>query len=126
MRKKDRKKKDWVFPARLLQPIYQFLERELLRLKRRQRSLKQDDPFSDESRTTSNSVEDDVDEQMGHFSTEVKANFVKKRIVALRKALTRIKLGRYGVCESCGKMIDTDRLAVKPEAAKCIECEKEK
>ncbi|MBI4999343.1 TraR/DksA C4-type zinc finger protein [Candidatus Gottesmanbacteria bacterium] len=32
----------------------------------------------------------------------------------------------YGICERCGKMIDTDRLAVMPAAELCLECEKKK
>lgn len=113
------------FPKRFLSPIKHFLESELVKLKRREKDLKKDDPFSDSERTTDNSLEDDVDEQVGHFDSEVKVNFVKKRMVAFRKALTKIKLGNYGTCESCHKMIDTDRLAVKPEATRCIKCEKE-
>jgi RNA polymerase-binding transcription factor DksA len=37
-----------------------------------------------------------------------------------------VKLGKYGICEKCGKMIDTDRLAINPEATTCIDCEKDK
>ena len=62
----------------------------------------------------------------GDFDALVKTNFIKKQIVQLRKALTMIKMGKYGICESCGKMIDTDRLAVKPDATICIKCEKER
>jgi RNA polymerase-binding transcription factor DksA len=94
-------------------------------LKRRERSMKQSDPFMDGSRTMENSIEEDVDEQVGHFDTVVKANFIKKQIVEVRKALTFLKIGKYGTCAKCGKMIDTDRLAVKPEATVCIKCEKE-
>lgn len=65
-------------------------------------------------------------EQLGHFDSEVKSNLVSKQIVEFRKALTRIKLGKFGICESCGKMIDTDRLAVTPQTTVCIECERER
>jgi len=33
--------------------------------------------------------------------------------------------GKYGICDKCGEMIDTDRLAVRPEATVCMTCEKE-
>jgi len=49
---------------------------------------------------------------------------VSRSLVAVRKALTRIKLGKYGICVSCGKMIDTDRLAITPTADMCMECAK--
>ncbi|MBX4205878.1 TraR/DksA C4-type zinc finger protein [Candidatus Microgenomates bacterium] len=46
-----------------------------------------------------------------------------RRIIQTRKALSRIRIGKYGICENCGKMIDTDRLMVYPDATKCIDCE---
>ncbi|KKR63523.1 MAG: hypothetical protein UU02_C0023G0001, partial [Candidatus Woesebacteria bacterium GW2011_GWA1_40_43] len=30
-----------------------------------------------------------------------------------------IKLGKYGICEECGQMIDTERLIAFPEATLC-------
>jgi len=113
------------FPGKLLAPIRRFLESEIVRLKRRERGMKQSDPFMDSGRASENSVEEDVDEQVGHFETVVKVNFIKKQIVQVRKALTFLKIGKYGTCEKCGKMIDTDRLAIKPEATVCVECKKE-
>lgn len=113
------------FPATLLEPIKKFLEVEIAKLKRTEKKIKSGDPFGDVTRLNENSVEEDVSEQVGHFETQVKASFIKKQLVQLRKALTMIKIGRYGVCESCGKMIDTDRLAIRPETTVCIRCEKE-
>lgn len=108
-------------PKRLLTPIKKFLEGEIVKWKRAQKSLKKNDPFSDSGHTINNTLENDVDEQVGHFEAEVKAGFVKKQLVQLRKALTMIKIGRYGLCEKCGKMIDTDRLAIKPDTTLCID-----
>lgn len=123
--KEEKNKVALNFPARLLSPIKLFLENELVSLKRQKKQLKKDDPFFDESRTNENSLETDVDEQIGHFDNEVKARFLAKQIVQFRKALTRMKIGKYGICEKCGKMIDTDRLAAEPEATTCIKCSKE-
>ena len=113
------------FPVNLLIPIQSFLKSELVKLKKTRKGIKRADPFKDENRAGENSLEEDVDEQLGHFDAEVKANFVSKQIVQLRKALTRIKIGKYGMCEKCGKMIDTDRLAIRPETTVCINCQKE-
>ena len=120
--KKNNKNK---LPLRLLTPIKRFLEEELLRLKRTERKLKQADPFNDTSRTSENSLESDVDEQIGHFDTEIKVKFLRRQIIQLRKALTRMKIGKYGICDNCGKMIDTDRLAINPQATTCVKCKKE-
>jgi len=124
--KKDKNKNGINFPANLLAPIKKFLEKEIDESKRNRKEIKKGDPFNDHGRTSENSLEEDVDEQIGHFDSEVKVKFLAKRLAQLRKALTRIKLGKYGVCEKCGKMIDTDRLAIKPEATTCIDCEKER
>lgn len=113
------------FPNSLLVPIKKFLESEVIRWKRREKNLGSADPFNDEARLVENSSEEDVDEQLGHFESTVKVNFVKKQIVQFRRALTRLKLGKYGVCEKCGKMIDTDRLAARPESTICIDCERD-
>lgn len=111
--------------GKFLEMIKHFLESELIKIKRNKKELNEADPFSDSGRTSENSLEEDVDEQIGHFETETKVKFLAKRTVQLRKALTRMKLGKYGICESCGKMIDTNRLAVNPEATTCVKCEKE-
>ncbi len=122
---KEKKETILAFPMRLLSPIKVFLEKELVRLKRHKKQLKKEDPFFDENRASENSLEEDLDEQIGHFDNEVKVKFLSKRIAQFRTALTRMKIGKYGICEKCGKIIDTDRLAVKPEATNCIKCSKE-
>jgi RNA polymerase-binding transcription factor DksA len=38
-------------------------------------------------------------------------------------ALESLDAGTFGRCESCGKRIDAQRLAVVPYAARCPECE---
>jgi RNA polymerase-binding transcription factor DksA len=120
-----KEKEDITIPAKLLAPIRSFLEKEIVRWKKIGKSFKKNDTFHDTDRVNHNSTEEDVDEQVGHFDTEVKVSFVNKQLVQLRKALTRIKIGKYGICEHCGKMIDTDRLAIKPETTLCIDCAKE-
>ncbi len=114
-----------VFPKSLLIPIKGFLQNELARLRKTKHSIEKSDPFMNSDRTVQNSVEEDVDEQIGHNETQAKAKFLSKQIVQFRKALARIKIGKYGVCERCGQMIDTDRLAVRPEITLCISCSKE-
>ena len=113
-------------PARFLGPIRKFLELELKKLQKTKKSISKADPFKDAGRSTENSLEEDVDEQIGHFDAEVKEKFLNRQIVQLRKALTRIKIGKYGICENCGQIIDTDRLAARPETTLCMKCVREK
>ncbi len=112
-------------PARLLSPIKEFLEKQLVFLKRQKKQLKKNDPFLFEERASENSFEEDLDEQIGHFDNEIQVKFLSKQIAQMRTALTRMKIGKYGVCEKCGVIIDTDRLAIKPDATTCIKCSKE-
>ncbi len=46
------------------------------------------------------------------------------RLQNINLALEKIKKGKYGKCENCGKKIDEERLKVYPEARQCGKCEK--
>ena len=39
-----------------------------------------------------------------------------------RAALDRLKTGRYGVCESCGRAVGQARLTALPWATRCVRC----
>lgn len=113
------------FPANVLEPIKNFLTRKEKQLEERKKELDKEDPFADTDRLNNNAAIDaDVMEQTGHDRVAALKLEVDKGLITIRKSLTRIKLGKYGLCESCGKMIDTDRLAIDPTAALCIECSK--
>lgn len=122
----NKKSKKTLFPATLISPIKNFLEKEIVKLSKTKRSMEDGDPFTDTDRVSQNSLEEDVDEQVGHLHSEVKIKFLSRQIIQLRQALSRIRVGKYGVCEKCGKMIDTDRLAIKPDATICVKCEQDK
>lgn len=40
----------------------------------------------------------------------------------VQKALRKIELQRYGICELCGQRIGTERLLAQPEAERCLNC----
>jgi len=112
------------FPAKLVEPIRQFLHIKESRLRERKEILGKQDPFKDDDRLSDNTDDDEAAEQFGHNNVQGLQVEIDRRLIQIRKALTRIKIGKYGVCEKCGKMIDTDRLTVFPEATVCISCEK--
>jgi len=115
------------FPQRVLEPIGNFLNREIKKLETRKKNLKKEDPFSNPARVTDSASPDtDAAEQFGHARVEAMRREVDRKLIAVRKALARIKIGKYGLCEDCGQMIDTDRLMVKPEATLCIKCERKR
>lgn len=43
--------------------------------------------------------------------------------VQIRAALQRLDDGTYGTCLDCGAKISDARLTVRPEAARCVECQ---
>lgn len=108
------------FPASLLGPVAKFLEARLHTMKKRKKEINREDPFADTSRTIDNAAPDiEADEQFGHARTSAISKEIGRGIIQIRKALTRIKVGKYGICEECGQMIDTDRLMIYPEATLC-------
>ena len=115
------------FPTNILKPIANFFRREEERLLKRKKVLEKEDPFSDTIRLTENAAADaDAAEQFGHARVEALRQQIDRHLIDIRKAVTRIKIGKYGTCEKCGRMIDTDRLMIKPEATLCIDCERKK
>lgn len=115
------------FPENVLRPVKNFLHVKEKELEKRRDSLQKTDPFTDESRLLDNASPDaDASEQFGHATSEALKKEVERKLIQVRKALTRIKIGKYGICEKCGKMIDTDRLVVMPEATFCADCMKKK
>lgn len=49
---------------------------------------------------------------------------VEDEVHQVQQALKRQAEGRYGVCEDCNQDIDPERLAVRPHATLCIECQR--
>ena len=115
--------KNPLFPMSVLKPLISYLKGEERRLKETKIQLKKEDPFIVGGRDDDNSVDADVAENVEHDRSSALRKQVTKSLIDIRKTLTRIKLGHYGRCANCGKMIDTDRLAIKPTAEYCVDCE---
>ena len=110
------------FPANLIRPVANFLSARLHKLQKRKKEVEKEDPFKDTSRILDNASPDtDAAEQFGHASNSAIKNQLDRAIIQTRKALSRLRIGKYGICEECGKMIDTDRLIVYPDATLCAE-----
>jgi DnaK suppressor protein len=93
-------------------------------LQKRKKQVEKDDPFKDESRISDNASPDtDAAEQFGHAKTSAIRHKLERKINQTKKALERLKKGKYGICEDCGNLIDTDRLSVFPEATLCKKCQ---
>jgi len=115
------------FPSSLLKPVGDFLTASLVTLKVNKKKISTEDPFNDKQRTLDNASPDtEAEEQFGHARVAAIKEELNRKSDQIKKALKRVKLGKYGICEDCGKMIDTDRLAIFPEATMCVKCEKKR
>ena len=96
-------------------------------LEKKKSKLSEEDPFEDRDRVNDNAAIDaDAAEQFGHMRVSALKRAYDRTGIQIRKALSRIKIGKFGLCDNCGKFIDTDRLMILPETTLCVECEKRK
>ncbi len=115
------------FPDNILKQVKTYLEQKSHDTEKRIRQLKKEDPFEDKGRLLDRAADDtEAQVKTRHERIEAMQQQLGFALAQTRKALTKIKIGKYGICEECGKMIDTDRLAVMPAATLCISCEKKK
>lgn len=126
MAKVDTKSGPLKFPRRLLSGIGDFLGARLKQLEHRRVTISNDDPFQNGRDESLASPDTGAAEQFGHARSEALKRELDRKIIQTRKALARVKIGDYGICEECGTMIDTDRLMIYPEATLCVNCEKRK
>ena len=46
----------------------------------------------------------------------------RRHLTDLDRALRQVRVGDYGICETCGEPIASERLAARPTARACITC----
>lgn len=115
------------FPKDVLVQIKGYLEKKGRETEKRLSELKKEDPFEDKTRLLDRASDDtEAQSKAGHERVAALQHALSMALVQTRKALTKIKIGKYGICENCGKMIDTDRLAAMPTATLCLACEKKR
>ncbi len=94
----------------------QYLLREVkLRLKEFKNSGA--DRLSDTADIASNLIEDEIVMSIAQGEA--------KEIEQIDNALKKIKKGKYGICENCGKSINKQRLTAIPFVNLCIKCKED-
>ena len=122
-----KKVKTVAYPKEVLKPVEEHLSAELNKLSKRKADIEVEDPFHDRSRVDDNAaVDTDAAEQVGHMQANAIKQALDRSMIQIRKAMSQIKIGKYGLCERCGKFIDPDRLMIMPESTLCVVCEKQK
>ncbi len=94
------------------------LQAELLHL----RSLASLDDTQSEHAGMGNHMADDASDMFEQEKNLSLQRHTTQLLSEVEAALRRISRGVYGLCESCGKPIDPERLATLPYAARCMEC----
>lgn len=113
------------FPKSLLKPVGDFLVEKLKALRINRKRIANDDPFNNKTRDLDSAASDtEAEEQFEHARISAIKGELNDKARQIKKALERVRKGKYGICEVCNKMIDTDRLSIFPEATKCVNCEK--
>lgn len=51
---------------------------------------------------------------------------VNRQLMRVRLALSKMRIGTYGICESCKKEIERELLAIDPESPYCKSCKQKR
>lgn len=102
----------------------QAIEKQLKGFAGRNRKIKGDwnTDYPNFEDSASDSLEEAADEVEEYSNLLPLEHSLELKLVEINKALERIKEGKYGVCEKCGKNIATKRLEVSPEVKFCANC----
>ena len=104
--------------------IRTLLERRKKEIEKRKADLQKQDPFFAEGRLSENEPAEDAAEQEGHGRVQALVSQLDKLLLQVKKALRKIGVGKYGICDRCGQAIDKARLETMPMADLCVDCER--
>ncbi len=93
------------------------LEERLAQMQARLASIKEEVTQSHSGDSAEQAQERENDEVVDAIGNET-----AQSIRILQAALMRLEDGTYGICERCGEEISDGRLAVIPEATRCVNC----
>ncbi|GIW69716.1 MAG: hypothetical protein KatS3mg101_0463 [Patescibacteria group bacterium] len=82
-----------------------------------------EDPYLESGRTEGNSeyMDEAILEDTRKSVSDARMGVGSGMLIQVKKALAAIKIGKYGICEVCGKPIDKARLKAYPQATTCLE-----
>ncbi len=110
-------------PTNILAKIKNTLLSKEKRISAEQALLIKEDPYLNEGRVNDNAdVQDDTYEDIEHANVTLRINSLANAKLQVKKALSRMNLGTYGICETCGTPIEAKRLEAYPEATTCLKC----
>jgi RNA polymerase-binding transcription factor DksA len=57
---------------------------------------------------------------------ETTGNMLEREAAQVEQAMRARARGSYGTCEECGRRIPVERLAARPEATLCVDCQRQR
>lgn len=113
-------------PQKTFEKIKKTLLRQQKEIEADLTSIKQDDPVNGDSLAESSEpgTESWLADMHGR-ALAIRQN-LEQLLNKTRQSLAKIRSGKYGKCESCGKNIELERLEVIPTATLCLACSKKR
>lgn len=104
--------------------IKSLLQRQQEQLEEELKTIDKDDPTKEDG--LAESSEPGTDSWMAdvHGRAVAMKDSLQQVLVRTKDALAKIRTGKYGKCENCGKQIEEARLEVMPTAIYCLSCSK--
>lgn len=112
------------FPSKTINYIKNLLQRQQREVEKNLKEVEDDDPASPDGLAESSEPGTDSYIADTHTKIVVLGNQLKKTNSSIKAALLKIKNGKYGKCEKCGKQIEIGRLLAMPTAQYCLSCSK--
>lgn len=112
------------FPSKTINYIKRVLLRQQKDVEKNLKEVEEDDPVKGDSLAETSEPGTDSYIADAHTKTVVLGEQLKKTNTSIKAALLKIKNGKYGKCEKCGKQIELGRLLAMPTAQYCLSCSK--
>jgi len=107
----------------IVDKIKNKLAKEKETLEKEEKLMETEDSYKVAGRDSDNAdILDDVEEDVSHEVNRATLGVIKNMKAQVEKVLARIKRGKYGICEVCGRKIEPVRLKAYPETTICLAC----
>jgi len=114
--------KSIIVPPTIFRDLVIRLWKRSKELKREEEMVKESDPLMSEERADASEGADNVSGDVEKTIQEARLDLIQAARLEIRKALAKVRIGTYGVCETCKKPIDLARLKAFPQATVCFDC----
>ncbi|MEK7595738.1 MAG: prolipoprotein diacylglyceryl transferase family protein [Patescibacteria group bacterium] len=115
------------FSTEFLKNVKNLLLSKDKELAKEENLLIKEDPYLKPDRDVMNNEDvDEAKEDEAKETTDILSRSVREMRMQIKKALAKINIGTYGICEVCHKPIDEARLRAFPQATMCTRCAEKK